>query len=138
MKLEYKNTEVDIVVNETNSQIGLGDNDKWCKVDFKIKNEEVNYNNSREVITQKELKEAVKELKTFYQNSLLIEKKISFIKNYFKVSMYRKNNIKHVEFDLYEAKKEQNKFEAYQIYFVKEEIQKLIIILEEQIKNMKD
>ena len=119
MVVNYKNTEINLKIERTDSNIGIKNDDSWCIIEFEAKNNEYHYKNKRTVMTYQEDLERRKKIKNFLKKPTKRVQKIRFIKNYFRLNLYLDDNKNKVlEFELVGDDKKS----AYNIYFYNEEI----------------
>lgn len=130
MMLDYKNTKYDLKISVTNNDIGLTNNDVWCNVDITVKNNEFKYHVNRQSFSKNELTKIVNNLKTSYYKN---EKppKLYFIKNYFTIDCYFKENNKYMNLNLINP--ENTNFKNYTITFKNTEILDFLNIIESPI-----
>lgn len=122
MNIEYKNTHIELSINKTNDNTGLINNDTWCEVIIKVKNNELDYSNNRKSFTLNELKKTITTLKYNYENNINI--KIQYIKNFFTIELLNYTHNKYLELILINIK-----HKNYEIILKNEEILKFINLL---------
>lgn len=122
MNIEYKNTHIELSINKTNDNTGLINNDTWCEVIIKVKNNELDYSNNRKSFTLNELNKTIKTLKYNYENN--INTKLQYIKNFFTIELLNYTHNKYIELILINIK-----HKNYEIIFKNEEILKFINLL---------
>lgn len=122
MNLEYKNTHIELSINKTNDNTGLINNDTWCEVIIKVKNNELDYSNNRKSFTLNELNKTITTLKYNYENN--INTKLQYIKNFFTIELLNYTHNKYLELILINIK-----HKNYEIIFKNEEILKFINLL---------
>lgn len=98
MKLNYKETNLNISYVKTESNLGLDENDYWLMTDLNIQNNEFKYANQKEMTSTFEVINLLAEIKKFLKDKNQLKEKIVFIKNYFDYSFSRnkKNEVKMV------------------------------------------
>ncbi len=124
MKLKFKNTNINYVVKKTNDKEGLAPNDSWLMVDFSVENAEFSYHSCRESLSLGEIIEACNIIRNYYDAQPNIKKKITFIKNYFKI--YLKNTPEKKTMILELVDLNDSKRASYKVYFEQEEILKFV------------
>lgn len=122
MNIEYKNTHIELSINKTNDNTGLINNDTWCEVIIKVKNNELDYSNNRKSFTLNELNKTTTTLKYNYENN--INTKLQYIKNFFTIELLNYTHNKYLELILINIK-----HKNYEIIFKNEEILKFINLL---------
>ena len=130
MMLDYKNTKYDLKISVTNNDIGLTNNDVWCNIDITVKNNEFKYHVNRQSFSKNELNKIVNTIKaTYYKNKK--QPKLYFIKNYFTIECYFKEDNKYMDLKLINP--ENTNFKNYTIIFRNTEILDFINIIESTI-----
>lgn len=99
MVIESSNTRLDMLLKRTGSNIGLRGNDEWLKVNFKLYNDSVDYEICRESFTYNEFLNAIARAREFFKGNIP-SSRISFIKNFFFINLYNKDNEKVLELTL--------------------------------------
>lgn len=122
MNIEYKNTHIELSINKTNDNTGLINNDTWCEVIIKVKNNELDYYNNRKSFTLNELNKTITTIKYNYENN--INTKLQYIKNFFTIELLNYTHNKYLELILINIK-----HKNYEIIFKNEEILKFINLL---------
>lgn len=120
MKLKYKNTNINYTVKKTTNKEGLANNDSWLMVNFNVKNDEFSYHSNRESLSLGEIIEACNIIRNCYDEPVNVNKKIAFIKNYFKI--YLKNTPLKKTMILELIDLNNVKGANYKVYFEQEEI----------------
>lgn len=120
MKLKFKNTNINYTVQKTNNKEGLANNDSWLMVDFNVKNDDISYHSNRKSLSLSEICDARSAVRTWYDDATSTDRKITFIKNYFK--LYLKNTSKQKTMILELIDLNNVKGANYSVYFEEEEI----------------
>ncbi len=120
MKLKYKNTNINYTVKKTTNKEGLANNDSWLMVNFNVKNDEFSYHSNRESLSLGEIIEACNIIRNCYDEPVNVNKKITFIKNYFKIYLKNTPLKKTMILELIDLNKV--KGANYKVYFEQEEI----------------
>lgn len=120
MKLKYKNTNINYTVKKTTNKEGLANNDSWLMVNFNVKNDEFSYHSNRESLSLGEIIEACNIIRNCYDEPVNVNKKITFIKNYFKIYLKNTPLKKTMILELIDLNKV--KGANYKVYFEQDEI----------------
>lgn len=129
MVTKNKNTFFDVNMYKTNNNIGINENDFWCLVKLNASNDEFCYEVSRESITKDEILKALDYIRNYYYNDKIIEKELTFIKNYF-ILIFHDIKQKKKVFELKLISLLNKDEETYSIIFEDEEIEEFIKITE--------
>ena len=89
MIIKNNNTKLEIKPIKTESNIGLGEDDVWYNIRYVIKNNDINLNGSKELITYKELLFIKNKLNQFINGEIKKKENIKFIKNFFRLNIYK-------------------------------------------------
>lgn len=124
MKLKTNNTEINLKINKTENNIGIKKNDVWLEIKYYIKNNNIELEGKRELITNNELEELKNKINLFIKNNSNEKINISFIKNFLKISLYKENNNNIMKVKIIGNKEKNNIKED--IYLINDEINTLL------------
>lgn len=130
MMLNYKKTRYDLKISVTSNDVGLNNNDVWCNIDIAIKNNEFKYHVNRQSFSKNELTKIVNNIEAYYYKNE-IKPKLYFIKNYFTIECYFKENNKYMNLNLINP--ENTKYKNYTITFKNTEIIEILNIIKNPI-----
>lgn len=122
MKIKSDNSEIDIIIKETDSDLGLID-DKWCVVKVVLKNDNFSYTVENELNTKNEFIRGINKIEKFYNGETSIHERIKFIKNYFIIDFFidkEKNKILNLKMVAIDDTR------SYTLKFVNDEIKGFI------------
>ena len=83
MILKKGKVQLDFSITNSQSHVGLSDDDYWCTVQFKVKNSQIDLMSSIDMISKNEFLGLIQKLKLFMQDDFIQKGRITFIKNYF-------------------------------------------------------
>lgn len=89
MIIKNNNTKIEIKTTKTKSNIGLGEDDIWYNIKYKIENDEINLIGNKELVSYKELLFIKDKLNEFINGNIKKKENIKFIKNFFRLNVYK-------------------------------------------------
>lgn len=122
MIIKNNNTILEIKATKGESNIGLGEDDFWCNVNYMITNDDLNLNGIKELITHKELLFIKNKLLEFINGNIKKKENIKFIKNFFRLNIYKDM----LEIYIININEKQ---ENYKLLLDKDEVSNLILML---------
>ena len=120
MQLKYKNANISYSFRKTKHDDGLPEGDCWLLVDFLVETDDFTYHSNRESLSKEEVIEAVQIIRDLYKGPYPNKRKITFIKNYFK--MYLKNSVNKRQLIFELINLEDTKKKSYKVHMEDEEI----------------
>ena len=134
MKVGYKNTEISIDIQTTDSNFGIKESDKWCLVKFKVKNIEDYYEIEKEILTHNEITNTILVIEQFLNELKPKKTIIKYIKNFISITLYKRNKNKLLELKLIEPKNSQSEKKHHIIVFEENEIKELLELLKSELQ----
>ena len=134
MKVGYKNTEISIDIQTTDSNFGIKESDKWCLVKFKIKNIDDYYEIEKEILTHNEITNTILVIEQFLHEQKTKKTIIKYIKNFISITLYKRNKNKLLELKLIEPKNSQSEKKHHTIVFEENEIKELLELLKSELQ----
>lgn len=122
MVLKYKNTIYEPIFKVTNEKEGLGPNDFWVNIEFKLKNEEIDYEGNFFGMSFKELIRWNDVNKRFLESKIKYNAKVCFIRRIGELIYYPEKSIVEKKLFLYD-----NVSKYYTIYIEKDELEEIYI-----------